>query len=137
MTNPLEDVRAALCREICGICGEGQANGECRLRDEERCRPIRYLPQVAKAIVSVKGDGAKAYFPAIREELCTTCPRLEAEGGCELRDRVPAAMVIATFLQVPSLTFSGRHKSSNPSLVIEALEHTIDAFQNEPCNQRG
>lgn len=136
MNGSTRDIHELLSREICGICDYYRFNNSCRIRKAGRCQLIRYLPRIANAIVFVRQEGTGDYFKAIREVLCGMCPQSDSPGGCKFRGSVPAAMVVATFLQVPSVKETTRNASSD-LLVVEALENAIDIFRKQPANKGG
>jgi len=121
------EVVSLLRLEICTPCAERRPDGSCGLKDPSRCQLNQRLPMVATVLMDAKW-GSRSRFSAIREALCSTCPRPVIEGRCALRDQVSSEIVIATLLQ----PYSARHvpqdkREGSPSMVVDALERAIDA----------
>ncbi|MBV6433400.1 MAG: hypothetical protein IANPNBLG_03578 [Bryobacteraceae bacterium] len=121
------EVVSLLRLELCTLCDERRPDGSCGLKDPACCQLNQRLPLVA-AILTNEKRGSPSHFPAIREALCSTCPRPVIEGSCAIREHVSSEVVIATLLQ----PFSTRYvplapAPASPSMVVDALERAIDA----------
>ncbi len=120
------EVVSLLRLELCTPCTERRPDGSCGLKEPARCQLNQRLPMVATVLMDAK-RGSRSHFPAIREALCSTCPRPVIEGSCALRDQVSSEIVIETLLQ----PLSNHHapqgwKEGSPSMVVDALERAIE-----------
>jgi hypothetical protein len=126
------EVVSLLRLELCTPCAERRLDGSCGLKEPARCQLNQRLPLVAAILMDAK-RGPRSHFPAIREALCSTCPRPVIEGSCALRDQVSSEIVITTLLQPLSNQHAPQDwREGGPSMVVDALERAIDIVSRRP-----
>jgi hypothetical protein len=91
MARTLEELEAIVRERICRVYTGRKVDGTCGLEDPSSCALFRLFPQVARAVQSVNSDDINDYIRAIREHVCSTCPR-DVDGECESRRQVQCAL---------------------------------------------
>lgn len=123
MRRSIRETEDALEAELCGLCAERPADGRCRLAARRECIMHTRLHSVATAILSATNGSLGQIFRAIREQLCSTCPRPAPDGTCIFRNQVTDTMVIAALLRPPVLSSAASNSGTDP--VTGAIERAI------------
>lgn len=92
MNLTLEELEAVIRDRICGVCTDRTVDGKCSLEEPAGCALFRLFPEVAKAIQATNSDEIGDYIDAIRQNVCSVCKELAADGTCEARDQVRCAL---------------------------------------------
>jgi hypothetical protein len=124
MRRSIRDTEEALEGELCGLCAERPADGKCHLAARGECSVHARLHLVATAIHTASNGSLGQIFRAIREQLCSTCPRRAPDGACIFRNQVADAMVIEALLRPPMLSSAVLNTGTAP--VSGAVERAIN-----------
>ena len=92
MDRSLAELESIIRNNICRVCTERTANGECGLEEPASCALFRLFPQVAEAIRTVHSNDIQPYIEAIRRNVCSVCADQAADGSCETRQQVQCAL---------------------------------------------
>jgi len=82
----------AVREKICSKCIDGDGAGNCRLGEREECALKDYFPQIIQTVLSIKSDNMEAYVAALRQNICSTCLHLSADGKCHIRASVDCGL---------------------------------------------
>lgn len=78
--------RDAVYRRICLHCIDLGKGGRCNLNPEQKCAVELYLPEIVKAVQSVKSPRMEDYLAVLRERICSKCKNQAPNGTCGLRN---------------------------------------------------
>jgi hypothetical protein len=82
----------AVRRKVCEKCVDGDGAGNCRLTPGQECALQKHLPQVVRAILSVKSTEVQPYVEALRLDACAVCEHQAQDGTCALRRQLDCGL---------------------------------------------
>ncbi len=78
----------AVLAKICRSCMECRDDGSCGLDPSRGCSIKIHLPQILRSVQGVTSDRIGDYVEHIREDVCAVCENRNADGSCDVRDRI-------------------------------------------------
>ncbi len=120
MERSLEELEKIVQATVCGVCTARDNEGACGLEDPGSCALFRLFSQVARAIQATHSDDIRDYVQAIREQVCSICRMQDADGHCEIREKVECALDAYLLLIVDAIEEATGRKFQRPIDFIKA-----------------
>lgn len=88
----LEKYRRAIHKKVCGHCIDLKEDDTCSLTGDDQCGVETHLPEIVRAVQSIKSERMSDYVAKLREIVCEHCKNQDPNGKCRLRSEADCGL---------------------------------------------
>ncbi len=78
----------AVLERVCAVCADRRDDGSCGLDTNLECAIRKHLPRIIESLDGTHSEHLVDYVTPIRSGICSICESENADGSCDVRERV-------------------------------------------------